>query len=499
MRLQLPVPQLEGGLDGEVADLELVEPAPFVRELLGQHRDRPGTAGGQPGGGDPDRQRQEPAGRHDVQGGVPFGGHPLGADYLREELERLPGAHHVQVDQVRPGQADHPGTAGDQRRATLGAGQQRAHLGRVPGVVQQHQHPPAVQHRTVEGGPFLDALRDGGVRCAERPQERAEHGLRLGRLRAGALEVDVHLAVGEALPCRVRHMHRHRRLAHPADARDRGHRHHPALRRGQLVAQFVDADRASGEVGYLRGELCGADHRRRGAAPLVVGRCRQGGVRSQDGLVQLGQFRSRIDAQLLPEQPAGVRVDRERLGLPPAAVEREHQLAAQPLPQRVRGRQRGQLRDRLRVAAGLQVHLQPGLQQPQPPLLQTVPLGLGVGAGHPRQRFALPEAQGGVQQRPGPVAVAAVPGLVGPARVVLREREVEHAVSDPDRVAAGLAEQRRPGLGAEGLPQPGGVGAQRREGGVGRLLAPQRVHQLGGGGGAPPAQQQGGEQGALLR
>ena len=68
----------------------------------------------------------------------------------------------------------------------------------------------------------------------------------------------------------------------------------------------------------------------------------------------------------------------------------------------------------------------------------------------------------------------------------------------PDGVAARLADQRRR-VRAEGLAEPGGVGAERGERRVRRVVAPQAVHQLGCGRRAPAAQQQGGEQRALLR
>ena len=75
-----------------------------------------------------------------------------------------------------------------------------------------------------------------------------------------------------------------------------------------------------------------------------------------------GQFGARVDAQFLGEQPAGVGVHGQRLRLPPAAVQRHHQQLAQPLPQRVGGGERGQFGDRLRVAAELQVQVEPGLE-----------------------------------------------------------------------------------------------------------------------------------------
>ncbi len=93
-------------------------------------------------------------------------------------------------------------------------------------------------------------------------------------------------------------------------------------------------------------------------------------------------------------------------------------------------------------------------------------------------------------------AVPARPQLLGPGGQLLGGGEVERGGGGAQGVAAGLADQD---LGAEGLAEPGGVGADRREGLGGRFLAPERVDQLGGGGGAAAAQEEGGEQGPLLR
>ena len=93
-----------------------------------------------------------------------------------------------------------------------------------------------------------------------------------------------------------------------------------------------------------------AAERRRG-----VGRVGESVVGLQDALLELGEFGARVDAEFVGEQPAGVGVDGQRLGLPSAAVEGEHQQFAQPLAQRVGGGQRGQFGDGLGVAADLQV------------------------------------------------------------------------------------------------------------------------------------------------
>ncbi len=396
---------------------------------------------------------------------------------------------------MRPGQVHHPHPGGDQGGAALRAGEQRPHLGGVPRVVQQDEHPAAVQHRAVERRPFLQGVGDGGVRRAQRPQERAEYRLRLRGPRPGALEVDVQLAVGEGAARLVGHVHREGRLADAADPGQRRHGHDPALDRGQYVAELGDEGRPPGEVGDRRRELGGADRRGGRLGPRCRG-FRQGWVGPQDALLEFTEAGAGVHAELVGQQAAGVGVDREGLGLASAAVQRQHQQLAQPLPQGVRRGQGGELGDRLRVAALLQVHVHPGFEELQAPLLQPHPLRLRVRARHPGQRLAVPQGQGPAQEVPGVAQVAGVPGLLRLRRQVLDDGQVEGALGQAaDRVAAGLADQD---AGVQHLAEPGGVRAQGRQCLRGGFLAPQGVDQLGGGGRAALAQQQGRQEGALL-
>jgi len=90
----------------------------------------------------------------------------------------------------------------------------------------------------------------------------------------------------------------------------------------------------------------------------------------QDGALGAPQLRARFDAQLVQQQPAGRPVDRQRLRLPPAAVQGDHQLLVQPLAQGVSGGQRLQLTDQIRVPAEREIGFDTVLEDPGPQLLQ---------------------------------------------------------------------------------------------------------------------------------
>ncbi len=394
---------------------------------------------------------------------------------------------------MRPGQVHHPHPARHQRRAPRRTGQQRADLGGVVGVVEEDQDAAAVQRRAVQRGPLVQGVGDRRVGRAERPQERAEDRLRLRDPRPRALEVDVELSVREVPAGLVGDVHGQRRLADAADSGDRGDGHHRALGGGQPAAQLGHERGPAGEVRHRGGKLRGPQRGGRGGR--LVRRTGQFLVGAQDALLELGQFGARVDAQLLREEPAGVRVHREGLGLPAAAVQRHHQQLAQPLAQRVRGGERGQLGDGLRVTADLQVQVEPRLGELEPPLLQPGPLVVRVRAGHGGQRLAVPQAQHLVDQGARLAAVAGRAGLLRLRRQILRQRQVERRAVGPDRVAAGFAHQ---GVLAQDLAQPGGVRPDRGQRLRGRFLAPERVDQLARGGRPALAQQQRGQQGALL-
>ena len=93
-------------------------------------------------------------------------------------------------------------------------------------------------------------------------------------------------------------------------------------------------------------------------------------VLPQDRLLQLAQRRARLDPQLFYQRPPRRLVDGERVGLPAATVQREHQLGAHALAQRVLGGERLQLGDQIGVATERQIGLDPLLQHREAKLLQ---------------------------------------------------------------------------------------------------------------------------------
>ena len=157
--------------------------------------------------------------------------------------------------------------------------------------------------------------------------------------------------------------------------------------------------------------------RRREVQPRILG---------EDRRLQPAQLRPRVDAQLLDQDRPGPLIGQQRVGLPTGAVQGQHELGPQPLPQRLLPDQPLQLGHQLPMPPQPQVRLDPILQRDQPQLGQ--PIGLG------RARRRCP----GTPRTPGP-ATAPAPRAASRPRCSASPSESARrpvAVSSSKRVAS---------------------------------------------------------------
>ena len=96
--------------------------------------------------------------------------------------------------------------------------------------------------------------------------------------------------------------------------------------------------------------------------------------------MQQAQFRARNHAQVLIEDPPQPAERLEGLGLPPVAVQRDHQLAPSPLAQRTAGNQAFKPGDDLMVTAERQLRVEQVLARRLAQLLQPGRFRLGERA-----------------------------------------------------------------------------------------------------------------------
>ena len=214
------------------------------------------------------------------------------------------------------------------------------------------------------------------------------------------------------------------------------------------------------------------------------------GVHRQQLLVDPGQLAARIDAELVGEAPPGLAEDAQRLGLPAAPVQGDHQQPGGLLAQRVGGRERGQLGHRRGGLPLGEQQIGPLLDRRGAQLGEPPPLRLGERAGHPGVRQAAPERKRLVHR---PRRAAQVAGRAQPARraeAPLEMLRVESAGTEPEQVAAAPGDEhprRRPARPVRVSARPVrfehpaqtrhiGVNAAFRAGR--RLVSPDRVDQL---------------------
>ena len=285
--------------------------------------------------------------------------------------------------------------------------------------------------------------RQGGVRRAERVvlvrdggAERRDHA------------VPAHLAGRAAVP-----------------VRDRLHRGVAALHH---LVEHLRIERRS---------PCGRAHVGRDADDLAASRpgCRgRHDPVIEDVPLELLELRRRFEAEVVRQPPARVGVRGERVGLAATAVEREHELRAQRLAQRVVGHERLQLADHVRLAAEREVGVDPRSHAHQAQVIEA--LGLADGellVADVLQRRAPPEAERvGQQPARGRVIAAGerVAALGGQSLEPLRihgvgtvEAERVPVRAPDDRLLAQDAAEAR----HDELERIGGMGGQ--------AVAPQRL------------------------
>ncbi len=168
-----------------------------------------------------------------------------------QERPRLLRRHEIQLDPFRPRQGHRPARCDDHpagRRRNQGG-----HLPTLRSIVEDHQHPLAIQHTAIQGRQRLKGI--GQLRSWSEATDHLRHrASRVERRPTGTGKVDEQLPIGIARPQPVPHMHCQRRLAetaHPVQSGD----HSPpviALQQGQ---QAIDLNRPSLEVRRVRWKL----------------------------------------------------------------------------------------------------------------------------------------------------------------------------------------------------------------------------------------------------
>ncbi len=190
-----------------------------------------------------------------------------------------------------------------------------------------------------------------------------------------------------------------------ADATGSGQCQQPRVARRQPVDDFGHVVVTADQPGALRRHRC---------AGIRTARCDrvEGAVVAQDGQLESPELGPGIDTQFLGQQGTSALCGVQRSAGLTAAVQREHQLADQPLPGRVGVGHRGELTEDLLMAAQPENPVEPVLHGGQPGLLKATAQALadlrGRGVGQRRSR---PQQQCLVQPGHPGLIVGRRPGL----------------------------------------------------------------------------------------
>jgi hypothetical protein len=200
----------------------------------------------------------------------------------------------------------------------------------------------------------------------------------------------------------------------------------------------------------------------------------------EDVLLQIAQPLSGLDAELLHEPGASGLEGRQCVGLPPAAIERQHLQLHQALLEGMRDDQRVQLPQQLAVAAKLKIELDPLDDRSQALLLELRPLGgKQTVRAHSPERLSAPETERlvdplpsdsrlTVRARPMRLAERLLPAVdIALARLHIQSVAVR-LIDEPAAVTASLAQR---------LAQARDMHLQAVTRSRGRVLAPQLVDQ----------------------
>jgi hypothetical protein len=214
-------------------------------------------------------------------------------------------------------------------------------------------------------------------------------------------------------------------------------------------------------------------------------------------LLKLLQRPSRVQSQLLHQRASRFAVGLQRFGLTAAAVQREHQLTAQPLAQRMAENEQLELAHGLGVAAERELRVKPILkcsraQLPEGSRLARGPLLVSEIA----ERLATPQRQRLPERHDRPLRLAARQQRTPRFGQRSKAEQVDPLRRNPQLVPGG---HRHQNLRAERPAQPRDIALQRRRRAPGRLLPPHIVDQTIAGDNTVGVQQQQRQHRALTR
>jgi hypothetical protein len=188
------------------------------------------------------------------------------------------------------------------------------------------------------------------------------------------------------------------------------------------------------------------------------------GVLAQDASFELAQLRTRLDTELPDQHGAQLAVCPQRIGLPPAAVQRQQALEPEPLAQRMICGQHLELGDHLSVPPALKQRIHPQLHSTQAHLLEPRPLRCGeFNFAEVGEHGPAPQRQRLVKHLGGRRGVSASQCITRGADELVESQDVQLISRGPELIARRTSGQpirlpdrpKRPAQLSEAHPQVG--------------------------------------------
>ncbi len=216
----------------------------------------------------------------------------------------------------------------------------------------------------------------------------------------------------------------------------------------------------------------------------------------EDPLVEIGQQGARFEPELVDEPATSMSVCLECLDLTARLVERKHQLAHQPLAERIGIGCSLQFGYELVATAELELRVCPRLERTKPFLLERRKLSAeGCVACELRQNVTAPQRQSICELLGRHEEVSLLARATGACDEPAKAQEIELIRRDTEPVTI---PERLDSIGAEHLPEVRDTDLQRVASACRRVRGPERVDQPIGRNGLICAEQQKSEYAALL-
>jgi hypothetical protein len=348
-------------------------------------------------------------------------------------------------------------------------------------IVEHHQNPPVGEQVAIHLCPLVKAVGYLRARHAERPQEPLEHPHRADRMHGPPVQVGEQLPVSEMPGYAVRGVHGKAALAHsPLACDDHDRRREPRLLVGHMdeaLTDVADLIGTAGEIGDTGGEQV-RDRLLDGLDSDGLGWQVKGRVAGEDGVLEPLQPSAGLDPQLVDHGPPGVPVNLQRLGRTVAAVQGQHQLAAQPLPQRKLPDQFRQLADQFVMSAQVEFEREPVLIGGDALLIQPARCRLDELAVYAAKRGTPPQPQRIAVARDSPVQVIGVMSRASGGNHLPEPLGVKPPVADLEDVTlCPRGDGRGVAVGGEPAPERGNADLRLGTSGRRQVFAVDRLQQ----------------------